>query len=99
MIIKEIGKFVFPVDVFISVPCDLCLQRVTIPSRELDVNVSDLSLVIPHARSPPSVFALVFPPLFLLKLMTWLLISAVWGPSTPLNGLIQALFIPIFNYI
>lgn len=37
------------------------------------------------------------PPL--LKLMTWLLISPVWGSSTLSNAIIQAPFIPIFNYI
>lgn len=36
--------------------------------------------------------------LLLLKLMTWLLISRVWGPSTLSNGIIQAPFIPLFNY-
>lgn len=52
---------------------------------------------LPFLRPP---LAPLFPPLFLLlllKLMTWLLISAVWGPSTHSNGIIQAPFIAIFN--
>lgn len=52
---------------------------------------------LPFLRPPRT----ALPPLFLLlllKLMTWLLISPVWGPSTHSNGIIQAPFIPIFNY-
>lgn len=82
--------------------CDLCLQRLTIPGRLLDVKVNDLPSAIPHACSPQPLFALLPPPPpllpLLLKLMTWLLISPVWGLSTLSNGIIQAPFIPIFNY-
>lgn len=98
VVIKEMCHFVQLIS-FSVCSSDVCLQRITIPSKQLDVIVNDLFLAIPHAYSPPSLFALLFPPLFLLKLMIWLLISAGWGQSMPFNGIIQALFIPIFNYI
>lgn len=66
-------------NIYLSVcTTDLCLQRVTIPSRLLDVNVNDL----PSLSDPPRLFTsaslgLLFSPLRLLKLMTWLLISPV----------------------
>lgn len=74
----------------------ICVYK-GLPSQA-DVNDNDLS-----QRSHMSVhfhlFSLLFPLLFLLKQMAWLLISTVWGPSMLSNAIIQALFIPIFNYI
>lgn len=100
-IMNKKGNNLLSSDTFITVYYVICVYK-GLPSQadcltSMSMISPQRSPMLPHLRL--SCTDLLFPSPLLLKLMTWLLISPVWGPSMLSNGIIQAPFTPIFNYI